>query len=51
MFSRRLFLSLILVAMPASADLLQVSVSGTFDSSTTGTALTAPGAGQLGDNI
>jgi hypothetical protein len=31
MFNRRLFLSLMLVAIPASADLLQVAVSGTFD--------------------
>lgn len=44
MFNRRLFLSLILVAMPASADLLQVAVSGTFDGSTAVTDLTSPNA-------
>jgi hypothetical protein len=44
MLSRRLFLSMMLVAMPAFADLLQVAVSGTFDSSTTVTDLTAPSA-------
>jgi hypothetical protein len=44
MFSRRLFLSLILVAIPASADLLQVSVSGTFDATAPTTDLTAPKA-------
>ena len=40
MVSRRLFLSLILVAMPASADLLQVAISGTFSSTMIPTDLT-----------
>jgi PEP-CTERM motif len=44
MFSQRLFLSLILVAIPASADLLQVSVSGTFDANVDTTDLIAPNA-------
>jgi hypothetical protein len=42
MFSRRLFLSLMLVAMPASADLLQVAISGTFDNHVPTTVLMAP---------
>jgi hypothetical protein len=42
MFSRRLFLSLILVAMPASADLLQVAISGQCDDTVPTTELTAP---------
>jgi hypothetical protein len=42
MFSRRLFLSLILVAIPASADLLQVAVSGTFDGSAPVSDISAP---------
>jgi hypothetical protein len=43
-FNRRLFLSVILFAMPASADLLQVAVSGTFGSTVPTTALTGSGA-------
>jgi hypothetical protein len=42
MFNRRLFLSLILVAIPASADLLQVAISGTFDGTVATTELAAP---------
>ena len=44
MFSRRLFLSLILVAIPASADLLQVAVSGQFDNTAPTTDFSAPNA-------
>jgi PEP-CTERM motif len=42
MFSRRLFLSLILVAIPASADLLQVEISGKFDGSAPVSDISAP---------
>jgi hypothetical protein len=44
MFKRRLFLSLILIAIPASADVLQVAVSGTFDNLAPTTDLSSPGA-------
>jgi hypothetical protein len=44
MFNRRLFLSLILVAMPASADPLEVAISGTFGSGVPTTDLTPSGA-------
>jgi hypothetical protein len=43
-FNRRLFLSLILVALPASADLLQVAVSGKFDGNTAVTDISGPNA-------
>jgi hypothetical protein len=42
MFSRRLFLGLMLFAIPASADLLQIEVSGTFDGTAPVTTLSAP---------
>jgi hypothetical protein len=44
MFDRRLFLSLILVAIPASADLLQVALSGTFDGNAPVSDISAPNA-------
>jgi hypothetical protein len=44
MFKRRLFLSMILVAIPASADLLQVAVSGQFNGPALSTTLGAEGA-------
>lgn len=42
MFKRGLFLNLILVAIPASADLLQVAVSGTFDNAAPVTSVSRP---------
>jgi hypothetical protein len=42
MFSRRLFLGLMLFATPASADLLQIAVSGTFGDNVPTSTLSAP---------
>jgi hypothetical protein len=44
MFQRRLFLSLVLIAIPASADVLQVAVSGVFENVTVTTPLDAQNA-------
>jgi hypothetical protein len=42
MFSRRLFLGLMLFAIPASADLLQIAISGTFGDNVPTSTLSAP---------